>query len=46
MINEYKKGRVNEREMKQYLWNLDGRNGYPYDYKIDIQKWKSINLFK
>lgn len=40
MIKEYNKGRVNEREMKQYLWSLDGRLGNPYDYIIDLAYWK------
>ena len=42
MIKEYIKGRVEEGEMKNFLWSADGRNGKPYDYVIDIQRWKKI----
>jgi hypothetical protein len=42
MLKEYFKGRVNEGEMKQYLWSVDGRSGYPYDYNIDNARWKKI----
>lgn len=40
MINEYEKGRVEEGEMKNFLWSADGRNGKPYEYVIDIESWK------
>lgn len=40
MIPEFLKGRVDEGEMKQYLWSIDGRKGYPYNYVIDIEYWK------
>lgn len=34
MIKEYFKGRVNIDEMKHYMWHIDGRIGYPYNYNI------------
>lgn len=40
MFKEYSKGRVSEGEMKHYLWDVDGRNGYPYEYVIEFDKWK------
>lgn len=37
MIREYIKSSEEEGEIKQYLWNLDGRkNGPPYNYNIKI----------
>jgi hypothetical protein len=42
MIKEYFKGRVNESEMKHFLWNFDGRNGRPSDYLIAADRWKKI----
>ena len=41
MIAEYLNGRVNEGEMQQYLWHINGRKGgYPYNYVINIEEWK------
>ncbi len=40
MLKEYFEGRVNEGEMKQYLWSIDGRAGYPFDYVIDKDYWR------
>ena len=40
MIYEFESGRVEKGEMKQYLWSLDGRIGFPYDYILEMEKWK------
>lgn len=39
MFLEYRKKRVEEGEMQHYLWSIDGRKGFPYDYIIDVEKW-------
>ncbi|MEO5775451.1 MAG: hypothetical protein ABIQ27_01020 [Flavobacterium sp.] len=39
MLREYFVGRIEEGEMKQFLWHVDGRKGYPYDYVIDKERW-------
>lgn len=40
IIKEYFAGRVNEGEMKQIMWSVEGRNGYPYNYTLDNKKLK------
>ncbi|WP_395053893.1 hypothetical protein [Flavobacterium sp.] len=41
MIVEYKKGRVEEGEMKHFLWHANGRiTGAPYEYSFDIKEWE------
>lgn len=35
MLKEYFAGRVEKGEMKHFMWNVDGRNGRPYDYILD-----------
>lgn len=45
MLKEYFKGRVEEGEMKHFLWHIDGRQGNPNDYVIDKKRWR-LNLKK
>lgn len=41
MIREYKKGRVQFEEMKQFLWHAKGRTtGAPNAYTFDIKEWE------
>jgi hypothetical protein len=43
IISEYFKGRVEESEMKHFMWHIDGRNGgYPYEYVIDKNYLKKL----
>ncbi|MEC4047824.1 hypothetical protein OX284_000155 [Flavobacterium sp. SUN046] len=41
MIREYKKGRVQFEEMKQFLWHANGRTtGAPNEYIFNIKEWE------
>lgn len=42
MIKEYFNGRVEKGEMGQFMWNYDGRIGYPYNYVIDEKYLKKL----
>lgn len=40
IIKEYFSGRIDEGEMRQIMWSVEGRNGYPYNYIVDDNKLK------
>jgi hypothetical protein len=39
MIKEYQKGRVDERTMQQYLWDVNEREGVPFGHDIVVKEW-------
>lgn len=40
MVKEYKKGRVENGEMKQFLWHVDGRDQHdPFGQNLNINEW-------